>query len=87
MTKRRDDPPGDLDVTGEPEPDWADAIRRARRERGERLKQMLGDEPEPTPTITPPPVREDTPQLEPPSRPRRPALRLIRSEGPDEDDT
>jgi len=79
VSDRDDRPPSDLDVSSEPEPDWADAIRRARRDRGERLKRMLGDEPEPGPSITPPPIREDTPGLEPPARPGRPSLRLIRS--------
>jgi hypothetical protein len=35
--------PSDLDTTDEPEPDWAEAIRRARRQRGERLREVLGD--------------------------------------------
>ena len=79
MTRRRDEPPIDLDVSGEPEPDWADAIRRAREERGERLRELLGDDPPEQPTIQPPPVREDAPRLEPPDPPRPPALRVIRS--------
>jgi hypothetical protein len=31
----------DLDVSGEPEPDWAEAIRRGRRERADRLREVL----------------------------------------------
>jgi hypothetical protein len=39
----------DLDVSAEPEPDWAEAIRRARRERADRLREALRDtEDEPT---------------------------------------
>jgi hypothetical protein len=34
------EPPG-LDTADEPEPDWAEAIRRGRRERAERLKDLL----------------------------------------------
>jgi hypothetical protein len=34
----------DLDTTGEPEPDWAEGIRRGRRERAERLRRLLGDD-------------------------------------------
>ena len=87
MAKRKDPPPPDLDVSKEPEPEWADAIRRGRERRGERLRELLGDEPPPTPTITPPPVREDAPRLEPPDPPRPPDLRVIRSfEEDDEED-
>lgn len=32
----------DLDTSGEPEPDWAERIRRGRRERAERLRRLLG---------------------------------------------
>jgi hypothetical protein len=79
VAKRKDPPPPDLDVTDEPEPDWADAIRRGREQRGERLRELLGDEPPTPPTITAPPVREDTPRLGPPDPPRPPDLRLITS--------
>ena len=79
MAKRKEPPPPDLDLSDEPEPDWADEIRRAREQRGERLKELLGDEPPPHPTIEPPPVREDAPRLEPPNPPRPPELRVIRS--------
>lgn len=79
MRKRRDPPPPDLDLTGEPEPEWGAAIRRGRMQRAERLRDLLGEEPLAVPTITPPPVREDAPRLEPPDPPRPPALRVIRS--------
>ena len=32
-----------LDTSGEPEPEWAEGIRRGRRERAERLRGLLGD--------------------------------------------
>jgi hypothetical protein len=32
----------DLDTSEEPEPDWAERIRRGRRERAERLRGVLG---------------------------------------------
>jgi hypothetical protein len=79
VAKRKEPPPPDLDVSEEPEPDWADAIRREREQRVERLRELLGDEPPVPPTITPPPVREDTPRLEPPNPPRPPDLRVITS--------
>ena len=79
MAKRKDPPPPDLDLADEPEPDWADEIRRGREQRGERLKELLGDEPPSTPSIEPPPVREDAPRLEPPNPPRPPDLRVITS--------
>jgi hypothetical protein len=79
VAKRKEPPPPDLDVSEEPEPDWADAIRRGREQRVERLRELLGDEPPVPPTITPPPVREDTPRLEPPNPPRPPDLRVITS--------
>jgi hypothetical protein len=79
VAKRKDPPPPDLGVADEPEPDWAAAIRRGRMQRGERLKELLGDEPPAPPTITAPPVREDTPRLEPPDPPRPPDLRVITS--------
>jgi hypothetical protein len=44
---------GDLDTTGEPEPDWADRIRAGRRERAERLRRLL--EPSEEPPVEPPP--------------------------------
>ena len=84
VAKRKDPPPPDLDLTDEPEPDWAAEIRRGRMQRGERLKELLGDEPAPQPTITPPPVREDAPRLEPPNPPRPPDLRVIASVEEDE---
>jgi len=34
--------PAALDVADEPEPDWAEAIRRGRKERAERLRRLLG---------------------------------------------
>jgi hypothetical protein len=40
-----DEPPV-LDPSGEPEPEWVAGIRRARRERAERLARLLGDRPE-----------------------------------------
>ena len=79
MKRRRDEPPTDLDLTSESEPDWAAEIRRRRQQRGERLTELLGDEPLPQPTIQPPPVRDDAPRLEPPNPPRPPDLRVIRS--------
>jgi len=79
VAKRKDPPPPDLDVSDEPEPDWAAAIRRARTERGERLRDLLGEEPTPEPTIVPPAVRDDAPRIEPPDPPRPPELRVIRS--------
>jgi hypothetical protein len=79
VAKRKDPPPPNLDLSDEPEPDWADEIRRGREQRGERLRELLGDEPSPPPTIKPPPVREDAPRLEPPNPPRPPDLRVITS--------
>jgi hypothetical protein len=39
----------DLDVSAEPEPDWAEAIRRGRRERADRIREELrGTQDEPT---------------------------------------
>jgi hypothetical protein len=38
--------PEALDPSGEPEPEWVAAIRRARRERAEKLARLLGDGPE-----------------------------------------
>ncbi|MGH2637441.1 MAG: hypothetical protein ACRDHU_15015 [Actinomycetota bacterium] len=35
----------DLDTAHEPEPEWAEGIRRGRRERAERLRELL-DTPE-----------------------------------------
>jgi hypothetical protein len=35
------EPPA-LDTSDEPEPDWAERIRRGRRERAERLRGLLG---------------------------------------------
>jgi hypothetical protein len=84
VAKRKDPPPPDLDLAGEPEPDWAAAIRLGRMQRGERLKELLGDEPPAPPTITPPRVREDTPRLERPDPPRPPDLRVITSVEDDE---
>jgi hypothetical protein len=84
VTRRRDEPPPDLDLSDEP--DWAERIRRGREERGERLRELLGDEPPPVPTIQPPPVREDAPRLEAPDPPRPPDLRVIRSIDQDEDE-
>ena len=78
MAKRKDPPPPDLDLSDEPEPDWAADIRRGRMQRGERLKELLGDDPPAPPVIMPPPVREDAPRLEPPNPPRPPQLRVIR---------
>ena len=86
MAKRKDPPPPDLDLSEEPEPDWAAAIRRGREQRGERLRELLGDEPAAPPTIQPPPVREDSPRLAPPDPPRPPDLRVIRSVEDDEGD-
>lgn len=89
MAKRKDPPPPDLDLSDEPEPDWAAEIRRGRQQRGERLKELLRDEPAPRPTIQPPAVREDGPRLEPPNPPRPPDLRVIPSmeqDDPTEDD-
>jgi len=31
----------DLDTSNEPEPEWAEAIRRGRRERAERMREQL----------------------------------------------
>lgn len=45
VTERPDEPgpdPSALDTAGEPEPDWAERIRRGRRERAERLRRLLG---------------------------------------------
>jgi hypothetical protein len=42
-----DGEPQDLDTADEPEPEWAEGIRRGRRERAERLRRVLG-EPEET---------------------------------------
>ena len=42
----------DFDAPNEPEPDWAEAIRRDRRERAERVREQLEaleNEPEDTP--------------------------------------
>jgi hypothetical protein len=43
--RRRDPEPvgehSDLDTANEPEPEWAEAIRRGRRERAERLRALL----------------------------------------------
>jgi hypothetical protein len=42
----------DLDISAEPEPDWAEAIRRGRRERADRLREELqsgDDEPKEPP--------------------------------------
>jgi hypothetical protein len=50
--------PSDLDVSSEPEPDRAEAIRRGRRERSQRLRRLLGD----------PPVREPAATDEPDGR-------------------
>lgn len=46
MSDRRRDPEpeaesSDLDTADEPEPEWAEAIRRGRRERAERLRDLL----------------------------------------------
>ena len=46
MSDRRRDPESeaessDLDTANEPEPGWAEAIRRGRRERAERLRDLL----------------------------------------------
>jgi hypothetical protein len=38
--------PAVIDPGGEPEPEWVAGIRRARRERAERLARLLGDRPE-----------------------------------------
>jgi hypothetical protein len=36
----------------EPEPDWAEQIRRLRKQRGDRLKQLLGtDDDDPRPEV------------------------------------
>lgn len=47
MSERRREPepepePASLDLAGEPEPGWAEAIRRGRQERAERLRRLLG---------------------------------------------
>jgi hypothetical protein len=42
-----------LDTSGEPEPDWAEGIRRGRRDRAARLRRLLGD---PTQTSEEPPT-------------------------------
>jgi hypothetical protein len=43
--RRRDPEPeaesSDLDTANEPEPEWAEAIRRGRRERAQRLRDLL----------------------------------------------
>jgi hypothetical protein len=44
---------GDLDTSSEPEPDWAEGIRRGRRERAERLRRLL-DASDGTTEETPP---------------------------------
>jgi hypothetical protein len=31
----------DLDTSNEPEPDWAEGIRRGRRDRADRLRRLL----------------------------------------------
>jgi hypothetical protein len=44
VSDRRSEPdpePAALDVADEPEPEWAEGIRRARRERAERLRRLL----------------------------------------------
>ena len=52
MTDREPEPdtapeePAGLDPSGEPEPELVAAIRRARRDRAERLARLLGDQPE-----------------------------------------
>ena len=33
----------DLDTANEPEPDWAEGIRRGRRQRAEQLRELLAD--------------------------------------------
>lgn len=54
MTDREGQPdpePSDLDTSKEPEPEWAEAIRRGRRERAERVREQLGapdEDPEET---------------------------------------
>ena len=52
---RDDGERSDLDTGDEPEPDWADAIRRGRKERAERLRRLLGDEPATEPEERPRP--------------------------------
>ena len=52
MTDRPPEPEPDpeapaLDTSDEPEPDWAERIRRGRRERAERLRDLLGPSEEP----------------------------------------
>ena len=47
MGTEREDDEAKLDlgtpVTEEPEPDWAEEIRRLRRERGDRLRSMFAE--------------------------------------------
>jgi hypothetical protein len=42
----------DLDTSGEPEPAWAEAIRRRRKERAELLREQL--QPREDPPLEPP---------------------------------
>ena len=54
MNDRPDEPdrePLDLDTKHEPEPDWAEGIRRGRRDHAERLRRLLS----PDETEDPPP--------------------------------
>ena len=39
-----EEPPAPLRAADEPEPDWAERIRSLRKERGDRLKALLGDD-------------------------------------------
>jgi hypothetical protein len=46
-TDEREEPSAARQAADEPEPAWAEQIRALRKERGDRLKQLLGqDEPE-----------------------------------------
>jgi len=42
----------DLDLSNEPEPDWAEAIRRGRKEHAERMRELL-EAPQEEPAETP----------------------------------
>jgi len=42
----------DLDISNEPEPDWAEAIRRGRKEHAERMRELL-EAPREEPAETP----------------------------------
>ena len=53
--ERPDDVPWDrAERDAEPEPDWAEAIRQGRKDRGERLKDVFATFDDDDPTTRPP---------------------------------